>query len=453
MSRLFLRIFLWFWLGSTVLVLVLVASVIMSQPDVITTWRFIGRTAMQYVGSHVADIYEKGGASAAAAVIRNIDREGRLQVWLYAADGRFVAGPGPVADAQDVIARSLASDDAERIVGRESSILARRAYSGSGAAYVVMWEAPRPLRGYAQMSPLRSATRLAALVLTSGIVCWLLTWQITRPIGTLRAGARRFADGDLSVRVGLSPELRRGDELADLAKEFDRMAGRIQELITSQQQLLADISHELRSPLARLSLALDLARRRLGSDVPEHERMGREIRRLDDLIGQLLTLARLRAQTAPPAFEPVRLLDVVREVAQDAGFEAKSSGRMVTIEREIDVTVPGNRALLRSALENVVRNGARYAPEGTAVSIAMEVDGGRAAIVVRDRGPGVPTQALTRLFDPFFRVDEARDRTSGGIGLGLAIARQAMVAHGGTASAQNHPDGGLIVRLELPMPA
>jgi len=455
MSRLFLRVFLWFWLGSTSLLLVLAASLIVSQPDVLTTWRFIGRTAMQFAGSHVADTYEREGAAAAAAVIDTIGREGRFRVWLYSADGRFVAGPGPLADAADAIGRVLASDDdTERMVSRNSSILARKLRSASGGEYVVMWEAPRVLRGAAQLSPLRLASRVAALVLTSGLVCWLLTWQITRPIAALRTAARQFAGGDLSVRVGSKPELRRGDELSDLAADFDGMASRIEALIASRQQLLADISHELRSPLARLSLALDLARRRAGENVAEYERMDREIQRLDALIGQLLMLARLQAPGHPieAAFERIDLRELVREVAQDAGFEAQGAGRTVTVEREVDVHVRGNRGLLRSALENVVRNAVRYTPAGTAVSIAMEpVDAaGRAAIVVRDRGPGVPAEALARLFDPFFRVDEARHRASGGIGLGLTITRQAMQAHGGSATAQNHPDGGLAVRLELP---
>ncbi len=455
MSRLFLRVFLWFWLGSTALFLVLAVSFVMIQPDVMTTWRFIGRTAMQYLGSHIADTYERRGATAAAAAVDAVDREGRLRVWLYAVDGRLIAGRNPVAHARDIIEMALGSEDAERIVSRNASIVARRATSDAGAQYVVMWEAPRPMRWYTQLSPMRLMLRLAALIFTSGIACWLLTWQITKPIGTLRAAARRLADGDLAVRVGLNPELQRGDELSDLAGEFDRMAGRIQQLIAAQQQLLADISHEVRSPLARLSLALDLVRRRLGDDVPEHKRMDLEIHRLNGLVGQLLTLARLQERGHPPQFERVNLLEFVREIAQDARFEAEGTGRSVTVEGSGDMHVLGNRVLLRSALENVIRNAIRYAPPGSSVSISATLTGqqGLASVAVRDRGPGVPAEALTRLFDPFFRVEEARDRASGGIGLGLAIARQAMIAHGGNASVQNHPDGGLLVRLELPTTA
>lgn len=182
--------------------------------------------------------------------------------------------------------------------------------------------------------------------------------------------------------------------------------------------------------------------------------MAREVERIDGLIGQLLTLARLRADAHQPQLESIDLRELVREVAQDSRFEADGRGRTVTLDGEVDARVRGDRGLLRSAIENVVRNAIRYAPEGTAVSIAMQAiadaRGPRTTVVIRDRGPGVPPAMLARLFDPFFRVDDARTPTSGGAGLGLAITRQAMVAHGGSATVENAPDGGLIVRLELP---
>jgi signal transduction histidine kinase len=450
MGRLFLRIFLWFWLGSICLVVVLAASLVMAQPDVITTWRFIGRTAMRSLGSQVANAYERQGGDAAASLVASVSREGRFRVWLYTVGGQLVAGPSPIANAAEIVAGATRDQDVERAESDGRALLARRTTSESGAVYVVVWEAPRFWAS--QISPARFVLRLLALMLTAGIVCWWLTWQITKPVQTLRAAARRFADGDLAVRVGHARELRRGDELSELAHEFDRMASRIEELLTSQERLLVDISHELRSPLARLSLALDLARRRLGDDVPEHHRIDREIRRLDELIEQLLTLARLQGQKDRPELDFVDVRALVHEVAHDARFEAEAVGRTVVVQRECEATMKGSRALLRSAIENVVRNAVRYAPEQTEVRIAMEqhASTGRLSVIVCDRGPGVPKDELPRLFDPFFRVDAARDRASGGVGLGLAITREAVLAHGGTVSADNDPAGGLIVRLELP---
>lgn len=450
MSRLFARIFLWFWVGSLLLVLVFTVSFVATQPDAAATWRLIGRTAMRALGSQVASVYEREGSQRAASMMADISRDGRFPIWLYSVDGQLVAGPSALDDADEIIARATATDEAERVVSGESALLARRTSSESGKAYVVVWQAPR-LRWWTELRSTR-LFRLTALILTSAAVCMLLTWYITKPIRTLREAAWLFGAGDLSVRVSDKRELQRRDELSELAGEFDRMAARIEASIASRQQLLADISHELRSPLARLSLALDLARRRLGDDVPEHQRIELEIQRLNASIEQLLTLARLELHADRPQFEPVDLRELVREIAQDAQFEAEEARRKVVIEQESSATVLGNRALLRSAIENVIRNAIRHTPEHSAVTIRMEpADGNqRLSIVVRDYGPGVPDQALGRLFDPFFRVDDARERGTGGVGLGLAITRQAMLAHGGSATARNHPDGGLVVSLELP---
>jgi two-component system sensor histidine kinase CpxA len=453
MSRLFLRIFLWFWIGSTTLLLVLAISLLVAQPEAVATWRALGETAVEQAGAHVADVFEQRGPAAAEAVVQSAAREGRLRLWLYAPDGRLIAGSAPPAGAAEAVAGALRSEpDAERIVSRSASVLARRTTSDSGVDYVVAWEGPRSPRWFARMSPLRLAMRAAALVLTSAVVCALLTWQITRPVGLLRAAARRLAEGDLAARVSANRSLRRREALSDLAREFDGMAARIERLVQSQQRLLADISHELRSPLARLSLALDLARQRLGADVPEHARMEQEIERLNALIGQLLTLARLRTASGPPTFERLTLGDVVNDVAQDARFEAETGGKSVIVAGDLGTEILGNRSLLRSALDNVVRNALRYTPEGSSVVITTHPkdDSGRVAIVVRDHGPGVAPEMIERVFDPFFRADAARDRDRGGTGLGLAIARQAMVAHGGSATAANHPDRGFAVRLEWP---
>jgi signal transduction histidine kinase len=455
MGRLFLRIFLWFWVGSTCLLLVLAASLVIVRPEIVSSWRVIRTTAMLHLGTRAVEAYEQEGAAQAEATLAAITREYHFRVWLYFADGSPIGAAAPVEDARDLAARAIAGDDVERASGSGAFLAARRITGRSGKSYVFVWESPFRLRTPLPIVGAQLSMRLIALTLTAGLVCLWLTLHITRPIRTLRGAARQFAEGNLSVRISERREFQRRDELSELAREFDRMAERIEDLVVSQQQLLGDISHELRSPLARLSLALDLARRRVGGDVPEHQRIEREIHRLNELIEQLLTLARLQGesrllrQLRP---DSINLRELIHEVAQDARFEAEAAGKTVIVSSEIDSTLNGSRALLRSAIENVVRNAVRHAPEQSAVTMAMTRDegAGRVAIVVTDRGPGVPPQALGRLFDPFYRVDEARDRASGGVGLGLAITRQAMLAHGGAATAENHPEGGLVVRLELP---
>lgn len=447
MSRLFVRIFLWFWLASTVLFLVLAVSIVLIDPTQ-TTWRSIGRAGMRSLGALVATAYEREGADRAAAILSAAGRDGRFRAWLYGIDAQLLAGPAAVDRAPEIVTAALAGNETRRWGIGSSAILATTTASDAGGRYIIMWEAP--LAAY-QISPVRFSIRVLALVFTGGLVSAWLTWQITRPVRTLRSAARRLADGDLAVRVADGREFHRRDELSDLARDFDHMAARTQTLVTAQQQLLADISHELRSPLARLSLALDLARRQVGSDLPEHDRIAREIGRLDELIEQLLSLARLRGPT-DGVVERVNLADLIRDVVHDARFEAAAADRTVDVRGDGPAWIRGNPSLLRSAIDNVVRNAVGHTPAHSTVTITLEaLESRRVAIVVRDQGKGVPADALPRLFDPFFRVDESRDRSSGGTGLGLAIARQAMLTHGGTAIAQNDPDGGLTVRLELPI--
>lgn len=457
MGRLFFRIFLWFWVGTTSLLFVLAASLVIVRPEIVSSWRVIRMTAMLHLGTRVIDAYEQEGPAQADATLAAITREYHFRVWLYFADGSPIGTGAPIDDddARDLISRAMAGDDVETASGSGGYLAARRITGRSGKNYVFVWESPFRLRSPLPIAGAQFSIRVIALTLTAGLVCLWLTLHITRPIRTLRGAARQFAEGNLSVRIGERSEFRRRDELSELAREFDRMAERIEDLVVSQQQLLGDISHELRSPLARLSLALDLARRRVGDNVPEHQRIEREIHRLNELIEQLLTLARLQGesrlmrQLRP---DSINLKELIHEVAQDARFEAEAAGKTVIVSSDVDSTLRGSRALLRSAIENVVRNAVRHAPEQSAVTMAMtrDAEAGRVAIVVTDRGPGVPPQALGRLFDPFYRVDEARDRASGGVGLGLAITRQAMLVHGGAATAENHPGGGLVVRLELP---
>jgi two-component system sensor histidine kinase CpxA len=288
----------------------------------------------------------------------------------------------------------------------------------------------------------------------AGIVCYGLARHLIRPIRTLRTSTRRLADGDLTVRVGAAVQ-KRHDELGDLGRDFDYMAERIDSLVSAQRKLLRDMSHELRSPLARLRVALELARRQTGPEVSGIlGRIERETRRLDELIGALLTVARLEGGEIRSERMRIDLAALVHEIVADADFEARSRGRRVSLLRGDACTVVGTVEFLRSAIENVVRNAIRYTTEGTQVEVAVtrqERDGeSRAVICVRDHGPGVREDSLQDIFRPFYRVDDDRDRQTGGTGLGLAIAQQAVRLHEGTISAENAQGGGLLVELTLP---
>jgi two-component system sensor histidine kinase CpxA len=288
-----------------------------------------------------------------------------------------------------------------------------------------------------------------------GVACYLLTWHLTAPLRRLRAVAQQLAEGDLSARVdrGLA---RRGDEIADLGHDIDRMAGRIEELIQSQQRLLRDISHELRSPLARLNVALALARQSAGPDAAASlDRIERESSRLNELIGQLLTLTRLEGDSGRATGDAVELAAVLADIARDVDFEARSLGRRVEIVASAPARVSGNSEVLRQAIENVVRNAIRYTREGAAVELSLTAaappEAPRAIVEVRDHGIGVPDGELANIFRPFYRVSDGRERESGGVGVGLAITERAVRIHGGTIRATNAPGGGLSVRIELPL--
>jgi len=229
------------------------------------------------------------------------------------------------------------------------------------------------------------------------------------------------------------------------------MAERVERLVGSHRQLLQDVSHELRSPLARLGVALELARRKAGSTASRDlDRVEQEASRLDGLIGRLLVVARLEGGDDP---EPVTTLDadaLVAAIVEDGAFEAAGRGVSVTAHRLDPCRVEGRRELLRSAIENVVRNAVRFTADGTDVEVALAAGEGECHLEIRDRGPGVTEEMLDRIFDPFVRAETARDREHGGTGLGLAIASRAVALHGGRISAHNQPDGGLVVAIDLP---
>jgi signal transduction histidine kinase len=288
-------------------------------------------------------------------------------------------------------------------------------------------------------------------LVVGGGICYLLAWRLTAPVRRLRQAVQQLANGDLTARTGITRG-QRGDEISELGGDFDRMAERIESLLLSQKQLVRDISHELRSPLARLQVALGLARRKASADAEQAlNRIEQEAERLNGMIGELLTLSLLENGSALTQAEPVDLRELLDEVVQDADFEAAESNRRVLMFAKAGPPVSGNRELLRRAVENVIRNGVRYTDEGTTVEVLLDQDQQNHVVIrVRDHGPGVPEAMLEAIFQPFCRVEEARDRQSGGTGIGLAITARTVALHGGMVTAGNRPEGGLEVLIRLP---
>jgi two-component system sensor histidine kinase CpxA len=297
--------------------------------------------------------------------------------------------------------------------------------------------------------PTRYHIAWAFALLVSGGICYALTRYLTVPVLRLRVAARLLADGELTARAAdVKP---RRDEIGDLVRDFNVMADRLEDLVMSQRQLISDISHELRSPLARVNATIGLARQRLGQDVL-FDRMERDAERLNEMIGRLLTLARLEA-TRLPEMRPTDLNALVAEIVADAQWEAGQRKCRVDLVSDGSCEIHATPDLLRSAVENVIGNAIRYTASGTSIEVQLscrnDADGGEAVIRVSDRGPGVPSTELPNIFHPFYRVDEARDRESGGVGLGLAIADRVARFHGGSVHAENRIGGGLEVVLTL----
>lgn len=305
------------------------------------------------------------------------------------------------------------------------------------------------------MRPERMILRGLVILLVSAGFCYLLAKYISTPIVALREAARRFSEGELNYRIG-GRFAGRKDEFSELAAAFDKMAEKIELLMTLQRQLLGDVSHELRSPLARLGVALELARKHSGDAARKSlDRIGREAETLNSLIGEVLTLTKIESGIETARTEALDLGRMIKNIVSDADFEARGSGKSVALKECESFAFEGSEDLLKHAVENVVRNAVKYGPQNSEIEVALRKvsagSGDAAEITVADSGCGLPEKELASIFNPFYRVSNARERSSGGSGLGLAITRRSVLLHGGSVYAKNRETGGLIVTISLPL--
>ncbi|MFL6208227.1 MAG: ATP-binding protein [Pyrinomonadaceae bacterium] len=454
MRSLFLKVFLWFWLAMALVVGALFVTTELTR----TRQPFPFYTGMDRImdvyARQAADTYERTGRAGLAQLFGAANNRADITFFFFDEQGTEVMGRSVPPEVQAAARRAITTRQIVRAPPGEGMFGAHPVVTDGGHLYVVA-----DLSQHSHFSPFfehpaAHALPILAVLLTVGALCYGLARYIVSPVVKLRGVTRQVAGGDLSARVG--PLLgKRRDELAAMGHDFDTMATRVETLVSVQQRLIRDISHELRSPLARLNVALDLARKRAGVEATSAlDRIEREAWRLNEMIGQLLTLARWESGMDERRRTPVDLAQLVEEVVADANFEAGHTDRAVRVTRCDSCYVAGVAPLLRSAIENVVRNAVHYTPAHTLVDVALHCqvagDASVAVISVRDHGAGVPNEALADIFRPFYRVADARDRASGGTGLGLAITERAVRLHEGSVTAANHPDGGLLVELHLP---
>lgn len=446
---LYLKIFIWFWLAMIIINVVLFAAFALTRPTPTRrSWRDLAQTGPN--AQKAVEIYENSGAPALSAALQATEKASGVGATFFDESGKELSGRAVAPGTQELIAKATESRDIEFNFAVENTLVARPVISPKGQRYIYVAHIPRPPF---QPTFQTLGLRLLVVLVIGGIFCYWLARYLTTPLLKLRTTTNELAGGNLGARVSTQLSRRR-DEVGQLGRDFNAMAGRLESMVKAQQRLLGDISHELRSPLARLGVALGLARQRSGPEANSAlDRIERESDSLNEMISQLLTLTRLESGTDGRKRTAVDLAALVREVAEDADFEARSLNRSVQVVSSDNCSINGVEELLRSAVENVVRNAVRYTPEGTAVEVALRHQNSTenvAVISVRDHGHGVPEAALERIFQPFYRTEDARDRQSGGgTGLGLAITERAVEMHGGSVRAANTADGGLTVEMRL----
>lgn len=294
--------------------------------------------------------------------------------------------------------------------------------------------------------------RVVIPVLISFILCLLLARSFSKPIATIKKAAAELGKGNLSTRV--KDITQRNDELGQLANSFNQMAEQLQQNQSAQQRLLGDVSHELRSPMTRLQMALGLAQQETTTQTAREKYLQRcqlEVERLNQMIEEALALSRLENTLQIIEKHKLDFTALVKAIIVEEQFIANDKSIEIVLESSGMVELIGDYNLLFSALSNVITNAVKYSPERSTVKVILSVNNQHVNLVISDNGIGVPPESLTELFTPFYRVNLARDRQTGGTGLGLAIAKQAIIAHQGNIFAKNNEIKGLSVTIQLPI--
>jgi two-component system sensor histidine kinase CpxA len=452
--RLFVKVFLWFWLTVLALSAIFFASRMLGSrllpaTDVIAA--FAPRVA-----DEAAHAYEFGGPQEFEQFERGM--MGNSEGVLYLIDGYgndVLSRPIP-PDSLSIVRAARSDGGIVARYGLRSRSASYRFTSPSGHPYVLLLHVRLQLGKFLEATAGGGLPFFGVVLLMVTLFCFWLAHHIVAPIQGIQSAARRVATGDLSVRAPVEIS-RRHDELAALAVDFDAMVERISTLVRSQRDLLSTVSHELRSPLTRFNMSLALLRKQSPPESEELlQRMERDAERVDVLMGQLLTLSRLEMGLSSDERDNVDLSQLVHEVVADGDFEAHSYGKSVRLEAVGDIFIEkADQQALRSACENIIRNAVRFTPPGTEVEVVLKAeirsDFPQAVLSVRDHGPGVPEEALQQIFQPFFRVKLPHGpRRDNGTGLGLAIALEAIRQHRGTIIASNASPTGLEIKIVLP---
>jgi two-component system, OmpR family, sensor histidine kinase CpxA len=456
-NNLFIKICLSFWLTTLFMIGAVVMVDWLTETGPFHSERHpIHGSPLAVHGRAFAWILEHEGVSALREFADRIYETTGIRAHFFDQSGSDLTGKPAAPGAGALAASVMTNSGADFVPPGNGGMAVLRIAGSDGKLYAIVAEIPPFPPPRDNREPwIMIVVRLLVVLTVSGLICYLLARYLTAPILKLGAAARRLAAGDLSARV--SPTLgSRKDEISLLALDFDHMAERIESLLNSQRILLRDISHELRSPLARLNVALELCRK--GSEAEIRKSLGRierESGRLNDMIGHLLTFNRVESGISVLGKKKIDLAKMIREVIDDTDFEAKNLNRGVKYTVIETCFMEGDADLLRRAIENVARNAVHYTQDGSSVEVSLRCihnrNDSRGLITIRDHGKGVPEASLSHLFQPFYHVGDGRERETGGNGLGFAITEAAVRLHGGTICAANSCEGGVISEISLPI--
>lgn len=439
MPKLFWKLFFALWLS------IMGFAVIMAAVNNLLLEASIPKEAIERaqegvdaLSKRLAVAMNKQGPKAATKILKALPRQIKKRVYILDQNGKELAGRNEIA---------------QRLRSRSSRVNVQQIFDSNSNVYRLVMVKRSPREALLEPGRRGMVWRLLTAAIVSAILSLLIARYLAAPLKHLSLASRSLAEGDLTTRIGL-PLISRKDEFGKLASDFDEMASRLQMLQTANRRLLRDVSHELRSPLARLRVALEIARNRNSTEVSgELDRIELESERLETLVDEVLHLLRESSESNPLNLEKFDLIELLKDLEEVVAYEVPGNNQGLKLNTIDSIEVHADREQLWRVFENLIRNALVHTDDAGGVEIEADYSADKESIevIVRDNGPGIPPQHLEHLFKPFYRVQEARERSSGGHGLGLAIAHAAVSRHGGNISARNRESGGLEIRVSLPV--
>jgi two-component system sensor histidine kinase CpxA len=449
MRSLYWKIFLSFWLATGLIIITTawITQQIVHKSSIPSRERLFMDS---YANAAVAT-YESGKEAALLSWLDKTSVSHYISMYLLSNQGEIVGQPNPPESIQNISQDLIQNTLEDGIIKSGNIIISHPITTPSGKIYRLAALTDKPLTHFIEIPWAGLTLRITLAIFVSGFICYLLSLYLTQPIRVLSIAARAIAKGKLNTRVGHFIGHNK-DEIAVLSDEFNSMAEQLEALIDSKKRLLQDISHELCSPLSRLQIVIELGRNKTKhlADV-EFDRMELECERLNELIREIIEFARLDTSITTLSLESAFLPDILNDIILDANFEFKQHNKSVVIDVMQPCNLTIDEKLIRRAVENILRNALHYSPENKPVHVSLYFDKESIYIDIEDYGTGVPEDQLLTIFNPFYRVDTSREKKTGGYGLGLAIASQAISLHHGKIIATNKPSGGLLVKIILPL--